>query len=203
MNTIAYIIKNNLYLNITNSCSNDCTFCIRQKPHAFNDEFELWLDHEPSEVEILTSIKQPETFDEIVFCGYGEPLTRLAMVKSVAKYLKNKGCMIRVDTNGTSNLIHKKNIVPELVGLVDTVSISLNAHNAELYSELCCPKFGIKTFEEVLKFARLCKKLLPRTQLTVVEFPKVDIPACQKIADDIGVTLKIRRYYEEDYAGFK
>lgn len=203
MNTLTYTINNNLYLNITNSCTNDCLFCIRHKPKAFNEQFDLWLDHEPSAHELLQAIQHPENYHEIVFCGYGEPLIRLDIVKQIATYLKTKNCLIRIDTNGTGNLIHKRDITPELEGLIDTVSISLNAHNATLYNKLCLPTYGEQTFDAVIEFATRCTQYIPHVQFTLVEMPEVDLPACQRIADQIGVELKIRKYYEQDYAGFK
>lgn len=202
MSTITYTIGKNLYINITNKCTNNCTFCIRSKTKKLNKKYDLWLDHEPAAQEILSQIDDPGKYEEVVFCGYGEPLINLEIVKEVSKELKKKGCHIRVDSNGHANLYHKRNIIPELVGLIDKISISLNAQDKETYQHICHSIYGEEAYEEVINFAKKCKVLLPAVQFSVVHLPEVDIDKCKNIADNLGIELKVRKYYEEDYAGF-
>jgi len=199
MSSIAYQIGNSLYLNITNRCTSKCTFCIRYKTKLFNSKNELWLKKEPTAKEIIEAIGDPSRYKEVVFCGYGEPLIRSDAVIEVSKWLNGKGAKVRIDTNGHSNLLHKRNIVPELKGLVDSISISLNAHNAKVYNEICRPDFGEIAFDAIIEFAKECKKYIPEVELTVVGLPQIDIKAAKKIADDLGVSFRVRTYYEQDY----
>ncbi len=190
---IAYGIRDSLYLNITNLCSNACSFCVRNHTD-FVKGHNLRLDHEPSYQEVIDSLADVRGFREVVFCGYGEPTMRLDLLKSVARYLKEKGATVRLNTNGQGNLIHKRDIVPELVGLIDIVSISLNVDDSEKYDRFCRPRFARDTFHQVISFARECKKLLPRTILTVLDMPEVDLKKCEKIAKELGAELRVRHY---------
>ena len=190
---IAYPIRNSLYLNITNRCSNSCVFCVRNYTDYVKGH-NLRLHHEPDYQEVIRSLNHPERYQEIVFCGYGEPTIRLGLLKQVARFLKDKKAKVRLNTNGQGNLIHKRNIVPELVGLIDTASISLNVGDSKKYDRLCKSEFGDNTFEKVLDFAKECKRLLPKTVLTVLDMPGVDLKRCEKIAKELGVDLRIRHY---------
>lgn len=190
---IAYPIRDSLYLNITNRCSNDCVFCVRNYTD-FVKGHNLRLNHEPTYDEVIKSINHPEEYREVVFCGYGEPTIRLDLLKDVAGYLKGRNAKVRLNTNGQANLIHKRNIVPELVGLIDAASISLNVDESGKYERLCKPRFGRNAFQQVMAFARECKKLLPRTVLTVLDMPEVNLKRCERIAKDLGVEFRIRHY---------
>ncbi len=190
---IAYPIRNSLYLNITNRCSNSCCFCVRNYTD-FVKGHNLRLDHEPSYQEVIGSLNHLENYEEIVFCGYGEPTIRLDLLKEVAKFLKSKNAKVRLNTNGQGNLIHKRNIVPELVGLIDKASVSLNVDDSKKYNQLCKSEFGGNTFEKILDFTKECKKLLPKTVLTFLDMPGVDLKRCEKIAKELGVASRIRHY---------
>jgi TatD DNase family protein len=190
---IAYPIRNSLYLNITNRCTSACTFCVRY----FTDYVKghnLRLKDEPTTEEIIREIGDPAKYDEVVFCGYGEPLLRLDVVKAVAADVKRKGGRVRIDTNGHGNLIHKRNILPELAGLVDGVSVSLNAQDAGLYEKLSQPRFGPGSYDAVKEFIREAKKYIPDVTATVVSAPGVDVEACRKIAGELGATFRVREY---------
>lgn len=190
---ITYPIRNSLYLNITNRCTAACTFCIRYHTD-FVKGHNLRLREEPTAEALIKEIGDPRQYAEIVFCGYGEPLLRLEVVKAVAGEVKRLGGTVRIDTNGHANLIHKRNVLPELAGLVDVVSVSLNAQNAELYEKLTQPKFGVEAYEAVKDFIREAKKYVPEVIATVVSAPGVDIEACQKIANELGARFRVREY---------
>lgn len=202
MNTLAYPIGDSLYLNITNRCTNECSFCIRNKSRQFNQQYDLWLNEEPTVEQILAAISDPGKYDQIVFCGYGEPLVRLDVVRAVARALRatNHALRIRLDTNGTANLYWGRNILPELKGLIDLISVSLNAENAEKYNKLCRPMLGEKTYPAILEFIKEAGKYIPKVEATVVDLPGVDKDACQKTAAQLGASFRIRPYYEENYA---
>ncbi len=199
MSAITYTIGNSLYLNITNRCTNKCDFCIRDKTRLFNNQHELWLKKEPTAKEVIDAIGDPKKYDEVVFCGYGEPLIRLDAVKEISKWIKENGGKVRINTNGHGNLIHKKNILPELKGLVDEISISLDAENKGTYERICHPDFGEASFDAIIDFAREAKRNVQDVELTVVDIPEIDKKAAKKIADELGVSFRVRTYYEQDY----
>jgi TatD DNase family protein len=154
----------------------------------------LRLADEPTAEDLVKEIGDPKKYDEIVFCGYGEPTLRLDVIKIVAAEVKKMGGRVRIDTNGHGSLIHKRNILPELAGIVDAVSVSLNAQNAELYEKISQPKFGPATYDAVKEFIREAKKYIPDVTATVVTVPGVDVEACRKITDELGAKLRVREY---------
>ena len=193
---IVYPIRNSLYLNITNQCSNRCTFCWKNASFEVKGH-DLQLSREPEADELLQAIGDPEKYGEIVFCGFGEPLLRLDLVKTIAAELKRKGARIRIDTDGQANLVYGRNILPELKGLVDSISVSLNAENAEKYHRLCRSPFGLKGFQGVIDFIREAKKVIPEVTATVVEMAGVDLEACRRLAEEELVVKFKRRAYDE------
>jgi len=193
-----YKIRNSLYLNITNRCSNNCDFCPRLEEPVVKGHY-LKIKKEPTTEKVIKDIKSfgdLKKFDEIIFCGYGESTTRIDVVKKVAKWLKNKGCKIRINTNGHANLIAKRNVLPELAGLFDVISISLNFHKGNLYNKHCRPIFN-NTFDGILEFAKEAKKVCPKVILSVVSGCKdVDVEKCRSIAQKVGVNFRERTYYK-------
>lgn len=191
-------INNNVYVNLTNKCPCACTFCLRNTKEL-NKSNNLWLDREPTVQEIIEEFEKYDLalFNEIIFCGFGEPLMRLNDIIEVSKYLKsrNKDIPIRINTNGLADLVHKKEVAPLLKGLIDTVSISLNASTAEEYLRLTCNVFGIESFEAMLKFAVNCKEYIPNVVMTVVDcIGQEEIDACKAVCDKIGVPLRVRPF---------
>ncbi|MEI7816105.1 MAG: TatD family hydrolase [Desulfuromonadales bacterium] len=192
---IAYRIRNSLYLNITNHCSNRCTFCPKFDDFTVKGH-NLLLDGEPSFEEIMAAVGQPEKIDEVVFCGYGEPLLRFELVKRVAGELKRRGYLIRINTDGQANHVHGRDILPELAGLVDSISISLNAHNASTYSQLCNTPFGETGFNSVCDFIRKASAHIPQVIASAVTVPGANIDACRTLAESLGAEFRVREYSE-------
>lgn len=188
---IAYKIRDSLYLNITNRCTSKCTFCIRFHSN-FVKGHNLRLNAEPSADELKSAIGNPALYKEVVFCGYGEPMIRLDIVKEVASWVKDKGGRVRINTNGHGNLIHKRNILPELQGIVDSMSISLDAQDAETYDKVCKPAFK-NAFNEVIGFINEAKKYVQEVQATVVSADGVDVEKCRKLTDELAVALRVRK----------
>lgn len=191
-------VPKKIYVNITNKCPCACTFCLRNTKEL-DESNNLWLDKEPTVQEIIEEFEKYDLtkFDEVIFCGFGEPLVRLEDLLEVAKYLKNRrsNIKIRINTNGLANLVHGKETAPLLKGLIDTVSISLNASNAEEYYKLTRSKFGIESYDAMLKFAVSCKDYVPNVVMTVVDcIGQKEIDDCQAICDKIGVTLRVRPF---------
>ena len=190
----------NVYVNMTNKCPCSCTFCLRQTKKMFENNT-LWLkDGEPSvqSVKDLFSKYDLNQINELVFCGFGEPLERLYDICELIDYLRKSypNLRTRVNTNGLANLIYEKDITPELKDRFNTVSISLNAPNAEEYLALTRSKFGIQSYEAIKEFAVKAKKYVPNVVFTVVERVMSDekIKLCQKICDDLGVKLRVRPF---------
>ncbi|MBC9784699.1 radical SAM protein [Heliobacterium chlorum] len=194
---ITYTIDNSLYLNITNRCTCDCNFCVRNSPAGLG-EYNLWLEREPTVKEVLDDIEKRDLSQcrEIVFCGYGEPMIRLYDLIEISKKIKGRyNLPIRVNTNGHGSLIFNRDITPLLEGWINTISISLNAKNAKEYQGLCKPVYGEKAFPAVLDFAAKCKKYIPRVVLSVVNVISVeDIEACRELAQQIGVEFRVRHF---------
>lgn len=195
--TIVYKVHNNLYVNLTNRCSCACTFCLRQTRDHMEDSNSLWLSHEPSFEEVKEAFEAFDvaSYNEIVFCGFGEPTERFDLILEVSKYVKETYHKpIRINTNGQGDLINKRSIAPEMQGFIDTVSISLNTPDAAKYHELVRSEFGEKAFDAMLTFAKEAKKYVPNVVLTTVAttLTPEEEAACQKICDDLGVTYRIR-----------
>ena len=198
MADIVYTYGNQAYLNITNACPCRCTFCIRNNGDSVGEATTLWFDHNPTIEEIKGEI---DKFDftkynnSIIICGYGEPTCALNNLIESCKYLKSKGINIRLNTNGLSDLINKRETAKEICEVIDSVSISLNAPTAEKYNEVTRPSFGEKSFNAMLKFAKECKDFGIPTKLTVVDvISKEDIEDCQKLCDSIDIPLRVREY---------
>jgi TatD DNase family protein len=190
---IAYIIRNSLYLNITNRCTNKCTFCAKFKDFTVKGH-QLCLEREPDAREVIEAIGDPSRFDEVVFCGYGEPLLRLDLVKEVASWLKKQGKIVRINSDGQANMVHQRNILPELDGLVDAISISLNAADAQTYQQHCQSDFGLEGYDAIKRFLIDAKNHIPSVTATTVALPGLDIEACRKVATELGVEFKVREY---------
>ncbi len=192
--TLAYKIGDSLYLNITNRCSNTCIFCPKFNQYKLYSH-DLLLEKEPSFEEVMAAVAvvEPTGIDEIVFCGFGESLIRLELVVRIARELKRRySYPIRINTDGQANLVHGRNIVPELAGLVDTISVSLNASDAETYMQLCDTPFGDDGFSGVCDFIRLAKQQIPNVIASVVDYPGVDLDACRALALSLGVSFRVR-----------
>lgn len=193
--TIAYRLGNRLYLNLTNRCTNDCKFCLRRGKSGVAG-YQLWLEREPDFAEVIQAMGDLKDYTEVVFVGFGEPLIRIELVKQIASWIKDYGKPVRVDTNGQANLIHRRNILPELEGLIDVISISLNATSAEEYDQLCQSVYGEAAYPALLNFAKEAKKYIPRVILSIVDDGQIDIKKAQQITDDLGVELRVRDYIE-------
>lgn len=190
---IAYAIRNSLYINLTNRCSNVCVFCMRET-YPIVKGHHLGLNREPTAEEVIDAIGDPAGYDEVVFCGYGEPTERLDVLIAVAQFLKSKGKRIRLDTNGHGDLINGRSIIPELKGLIDTICISLNAETAEKYEDICKPVFGKRTYPALIQFIKDAKQVIPHVQVSLVDIPGVDVEKCERIARELGVDFRVRKY---------
>ena len=199
--TITYPYKSGLYVNLTNRCPCACVFCLRQYAESVTGQGSLWLEREPTLEEVVAAIDSRNLEDcaELVFCGYGEPTERLDVLLATAAHVKAKkpDMKVRINTNGLSDLIHGEPTAQRLKGLVDVVSISLNSPDPEEYQRLCRPKFGLKSWQAMLDFAKDCRMYVPDVVMTIVGSP-VTTPEtqakCRALAEGLGVRLRIRPY---------
>ena len=199
--TITYQVKNAVYVNLTNRCPCNCTFCLRHNGPGVFGSGPLWLEREPTLEETIESLGQwdYERFREVVFCGYGEPTERLDVLLAAAAHLKERdpALRVRVNTNGLSDLIHGKPTAPLFVGNVDCLSISLNTDDPAEYLSVCRPKFGAAAYPAMLKFTQEAAALLPSVVMTVVGEPITSLEKqerCRKIAEGLGARLRVRPY---------
>ena len=190
----------NIYVNMTNRCPCNCVFCLRQTKKMMEGN-SLWLKEGEPSVDRVMDLFAPydlSVINELIFCGYGEPLERVADVCEVIDRLKSKypDLKVRVNTNGLANLVHGRDITPELAGRFDTVSISLNAPDAEEFLALTRSKFGIGSFEALQEFAVLAKRHVPNVVMTVVEkvMSEEKIELCRKLCNELGVALRVRPF---------
>ena len=199
MMTITYPVHNGIYVNMTNRCPCACTFCLRkQSDHVYGSD-SLWLEREPTVEEVCESIDKWDLskYSEIVFCGYGEPTMRLDDLLKAAAYIKSKSNIpLRINTNGLADLIAGEKVAHKLEGLIDTVSVSLNATNKEDYFKLVRPKFGIDSYDAMLSFTKECTKYVPNVIMTVVDevTSKEEQEKSREICESIGAKLRVRPY---------
>lgn len=197
---ITYEVENGLYINMTNRCSNRCSFCIRNNGDGAYGSDSLWLEREPTVDEITESVfsRDVSKYDEIVFCGYGEPSYRLYDAREVALRIKDKypKMPIRINTNGQSDLILGKDTAELYKDAFDTVSISLNTSNADRYVEMCRPVYERATFSAIIRFTENVKKYVQKVVFSVVReaISEKELYECEKIAERTGVFLKVRTY---------
>ena len=202
-NILVYKLDGKIYINLTNRCTNDCIFCLRNDKDDVKGQ-ELWLDSEDfGAKDVIEQLGKFDLSSEVVFCGYGEPLLKLEILKEVAMYIKDNypNVKIRVNTNGHANYVYKRNIVPELKGLVDEFSVSLNAENSQEYDRLSQPKFE-GAYDEVKKFIKACSAESIEVVASIVEGYRGEhhnIELCEKIAKDCGAKLRVREWIQNGY----
>jgi len=200
--TLSYEVGEGLYLNITNKCPCNCTFCIRNNGDGAYGSDPLWLEHQPTAGDVIENLRHRDLdkYKDIVFCGYGEPTTELGILKEVSAYIRSvTKTPIRLNTNGLSDLINKRDTAPEFKGVVDVVSISLNASDKEAYDKVTRPSFkDADCFAAMLKFADEVKHYVPEVMFTVVDIiGEEEIERSRRIAESVGIRLRVREYIPE------
>jgi len=192
--SIAYRIRNSIYLNITNRCNLACCFCPKFVDFEVKGHY-LKLHNEPDVEQIFQAVGQPEQYDEVVFCGYGEPTQRIEVVCAIAERMKERGAKrVRLNTDGLANLLYGRNVLPDLEGIIDSISVSLNAADKEFYAKSCPSRFGEDAYAAVCEFIIEAKKYIPEVVASVVALPGLDVEACRKKAAELGVPLRVREY---------
>lgn len=196
--TYVYVLDGNLYLNLTNKCSNGCDFCVRNERASYYGNY-LWLRHGDPTVEkvvsALNAMGDLTKYKEAVFCGFGEPTYKMTEIVALCDYLHEKGLSTRLNTNGQGNLINKRDITPELKGKIDLVNVSLNASCSEKYQPICRSQFGENAFPAVVEFAKLCKRNGVKCRFSIVDcIGEEEVEACKRLAESVNIPLYIRDY---------
>ena len=196
--TLTYIIDDRLYINLCNRCTLVCQFCPKTHDNWQLHEYNLALPKSPSVDSILDSIGNPNQYSEIIFCGYGEPTLRLKALIQIAKALKEMQASdssgptpLRINSDGLANLVYKRNILPELEGLIDSWSISLSAHNEEVYIKHCQPTLD-DAYSHVKQFIQLASKNFKVTATAINGLEGVDIESCKTITESLGAEFRER-----------
>ncbi len=191
--TLSYTIGDKLYLNITDRCTLVCEFCPKtQGSHQVHD-YDLTLHHRPEYDEITQAIGDPKDYQEIVFCGFGEPTLRFKILLQVAAYIKDKGGRTRLNTDGLACLVNKRDVLPEMQGLIDAVSVSMNTQNEALYIRHCVPQLP-GSWQAMLDFLERAPGYIPDVTATAIDgLDGVDIQACERLAGNLGVKFRARQ----------
>lgn len=196
MNTYTYEYGDNLYINLSNTCTNDCVFCIRRQEEIMGG-LNLWLSEDATAKQVIDDLEKRDLsqYQMIVFCGYGEPTSNINALVEVGKYLRTKDVKVKLNTNGQGSLYHGRDIVPEIAPYIDVISISLNEKDAESYQKVSCSEYGEKSYEAVVEFIRESVKLIPKVVVTVVDIiPDDHIDECRRIAAELGAEIRVREY---------
>jgi TatD DNase family protein len=189
---IGYTLRGNRYLNVTNRCTLRCRFCPKFHGNWTVGGYDLRLAEEPDVAALLEAAGDPSQYDEVVFCGFGEPTLRLYTVLEVGAELRRQGAHVRLNTDGLANLVHGRDVTPDLEDSLDAISISLNAQNADLYERHCRPPMP-GAHAALLDFAERARDFVPSVTLTAIDgLEGVDIPACRAIAERLGVGFRRR-----------
>ena len=196
--TYLYTLDGNLYVNLTNKCSNGCDFCVRNERSSYYGNY-LWLRNGDPTVEKVIAAANGfgdlTRFKEVVFCGFGEPTYKVAEMVALCDFFHEKGMKTRLNTNGQGNLINKRDIVPDLKGKIDFVNISLNASCVEKYQPICRSQYGEAGFAGMLEFAKLCRKEGVDCRFSIVDcIGEEEVEACKRLAESIRIPLYVRKY---------
>ena len=194
--SVVYSYYEGLYINLTNKCPCSCDFCIRNYTDNLGSADSLFLDKEPTVDEVKEELAKwnLKEFNEVIFCGYGEPTERLPELLEIAEFVKKEyGLPVRLNTNGLADLIWKRETAPDLEGKIDAVSISMNEADAQKYFDLCHPVFGIESYDAMIKYISDVKKYVPDVATSIVSvITPESIELCRKKAEELGVSFKVR-----------
>lgn len=191
-NQLTYTIGDNLYINLNDRCTLECRFC--PKTHGIKKvhDYDLTLDHRPEVDQIIAEIGDPTRYNQVVFCGFGEPTLRLKALLEIARYVKEHGGSVRINTDGLANLVHKRNVLPEMAPWVDSLSVSMNAHNEELYNRHCAPQLP-GSYQAMLNFLREAPNYIADVTASAIDgLEGVDIAECERQAGELGVKFRRR-----------
>jgi TatD DNase family protein len=198
--SIAYGLKGNVYVNVTSSCTSDCVFCPRLRSDNYLYGYNLNLLTDPTVDEMVaaanTVLADGGKYEEIVFCGYGEPTARIKDLSAAARELRSHRLPMRLNTNGHGNMINRRDIVPELAGLFERISVSLNAPDEATYMNVCRPDAGERAFAAVVDFIERAASSEMECTVSALDYPGIDLEATRKLVESIpGARFRARKYH--------
>lgn len=194
---IVYDYFGGLYINLTNRCPCRCEFCIKFYSDGLGSADSLMLEKEPTVEEVKEELSRwdVKSYDEVIFCGYGEPTERLEELLQLAAWIREEyGRPIRINTIGLADLIWGRPTAPDLAGLIDAVSVSMNEADPDRYEALCHPRFGKGSYEAMLSYIEEVKKYVPSVAVSVVSgsLSPEALELCRAKAEKLGVSFKVR-----------
>lgn len=197
MSSIVYDYGGGLYINLTNRCPCACEFCIKNFTDGLGSADTLLLEKEPTVDEVLSELKKWDVgaYDEVVFCGYGEPTERLDDLLQISRAIKTDfDVKIRINTIGLANLRFGEDVTPRMDGVIDAVNVSMNEADAEKYTALCHPEFGPAAYDAMLDFIAKVKKHVPVVTCSVVSgsLSRESIEICAAKAAELGIGFRVR-----------
>ncbi len=195
--SVVYDYFGGLYINLTNRCPCRCEFCIKNFTNSLGSADSLMLEREPTVEEVKAELRRwkVQEYDEVIFCGYGEPTERLDDLLEIARFIKAAyGKPVRINTIGLADLIWERETAPELAGVIDAVSVSMNEADAESFNALCHPRFGLKSYDAMLKYIEDVKQYVPHVAVSVVSgsISRDSLERCRAKAEQMGVSFKVR-----------
>ncbi len=205
-----YRYKTGLYVNLTNRCPTACVFCIKNKWKMAYRGSNLDLGGAEPDAETVTSLIKAEwtlaPFEELVFCGYGEPTMRLEALLAVAGAVKSgrlypvpAALRVRINTNGLGGLVNGMDIIPALKGLVDAVHVSLNTADPAQWLAMMRPRpeYAGTAFDSAIGFVRAAASVIPETVVTAIEGNGIDLKKFEALVKELGAKPRIRARLED------
>mmetsp|Transcript_30092 Transcript_30092/g.50321 ORF Transcript_30092/g.50321 Transcript_30092/m.50321 type:complete len:219 (-) Transcript_30092:110-766(-) len=210
MRGVRYIVRNKLYLAVTNECNSVSPIALRGPSFQMPESSKfapLMDDYEPRAADLFkvvddafedgtVSVDSMES-DAISIAGLGEPLLRLPVITDAARMIKEKrhGAQLRVKTNG---LVLSKDAAFVADSLktsgVSCISISLTSDNPKQYNEIMKP-LGPATFRDTCAFVIACVEAGLDVSCTAVEAPGVNISRVRSLAHSLGAPAFVSSKY--------
>jgi len=194
---IAYRHRGETHLNLSNRCPTRCVFCLRRVRGMFFEGRDMGLGaREPNAKAVLAAIDdEGGPGKALVFSGFGEPTYRVKVLTEVGREAAKRwpGTPRRLQTIGLGSRLNGRDIVPELLGAVDEVSVSLDTSDPRTWTSLHEPwdAFRRHGFEDCLGFTRACAAAGLQTTITAVDLPQNDWAAVARLASTLGVDFKL------------
>ncbi|HHO69677.1 MAG TPA: radical SAM protein [Gammaproteobacteria bacterium] len=189
---LAYPIGDRLYLNITDRCTLRCRFCPKHQAGPRVHDYDLSLRERPSVERLIAAMGDPSRYREVVFCGFGEPTLRLKRLIEIADHIQARGGRVRLNTDGLANRVFRRNVLPDLAGRIDALSVSMNAQCEAVYVRHCRPALS-GSYAAMLDFLREAPLYVDEVTATAIDgLAGVDIGACERLARDCGVGFRRR-----------
>ena len=116
----------------------------------------------------------------------------LKVLLDTARHIKHNGGRVRINTDGLANLVHKRNVLPEMADCIDSLSVSMNAQDEAVYRRHCAPALP-GSYAAMLDFLAAAPAYIGDVTATAIDgLDGVDIARCEALADHLGVAFRRR-----------